>query len=155
MIDECMGVLKAEPGLMPAGFPLREAAQAVARAIQYDAAAARLAKTDLKRAVEVVRASRWPKLTKAVSGGFNHVVSVDNPAGYAELWTKPDGNWYAVTGAMFGDDDKIAKSSTGGIYAIPRVHKGASIDHAAARFMAEVFGPSGVKAGGCGCKGEK
>jgi len=89
-----------------------------------------------------IRTSAWPTISKAVSGGLQHVISVDNGANYAELWHRA-GNWYAVTGA-------IEKSGDVGdwqfIDAIGGVNKGMSITEVVPLFL---------KATNlCGCSGK-
>lgn len=71
-----------------------------------------------------MRKSRWPGLAKAVAGGFQHAVSVDNGAVYAELWSKGE-NWYAVSGA--------------GVHQIDGVKKGMDARDAVPLFLKAVF----------------
>jgi hypothetical protein len=112
MPDKKLGFTKCTKLLEAAGFEpmpgrtLRESATALCMAASVHKAA-----TDNGLTPEVVldmTTSRYPMLSKTVEGGFKHVISVDNGALYAELWSKGD-NWYAVTGAAISLVDGIKK----------------------------------------------
>ena len=71
-----------------------------------------------------LRTSRFSKLSKTVEGGFKHMISVDNGALYAELWSKGD-SWYAVTDAA--------------ISLVAGIHKGMDARDAVPQFLKAVF----------------
>jgi hypothetical protein len=147
MAHDFLSIVKADQALVVPGFSPQESASAISRAAEYSGAAGGLLGIAKK-----ARTTRWPDLSKAVDGGLQHVISVDNAAGYAELWHK-GGSWYAVTGAELSGQ-AIRKSEDGGhggIYQIPKVTKGMPIEYAATRFASAIFGPIPLKKGGCNC----
>lgn len=151
MTNEIAQLVKNNPSLVVPGFSQQETVGALVKAVDYLAAAPQ----GLVEALKKARSTRWPDLSKAVDGGMQHVISVDNAAGYAELWHK-GGNWYAVTGAELpGPSLKKAVTSNepGGIYQIPKITKGMDIGHATSRFASALFGPIPLKKGGCNCGG--
>lgn len=97
------------------GLPVSpiSAAQAVRTLARYDPVIrAALRRGDVPSAVSKAFTSRWANISKAVTGGFSHVISADSGAYYAELWSSgkgPDANWYAVTGAGIHEVDTIRK----------------------------------------------
>lgn len=151
MTNQISDIVKGDQSLVAPGFSPQETATAIAKAVEYSVAG-----QDLADSVRKARTTRWPNLSKAVEGGMQHIISVDNAAGYAELWHK-GGSWYAVTGAELSGQ-AIRKSEDGGhggIYQIPKVTKGMDIGYAASRFASAVFGPIPLKKGGCNCGGGK
>lgn len=151
MTNQISDIVKSDPSLVAPGFSPQETSAAVAKALEYSGQA-----DDLAAAVRKARTTRWPDLSKAVEGGMEHIISVDNAAGYAELWHK-GGSWYAVTGAEMSNGviSKSAEGQRGGIYQIPKVTKGMEIGYAAARFASALFGPIPLKKGGCNCGGNR
>ncbi len=147
MNDKCLGLLKSDVTLQVPGFPMKETASAICRAVPYIGGK----DTPFDEAVSMSRTTRWPDVAKAVSGGMIHVISVDNARSYAELWHK-GGSWYAVTGADLNDPKVTKSSNSWAVYQVPRVYKGMPLDEAATRFLTTVFGSLTTKAGGCGCK---
>lgn len=150
MTNEITAIVKGDQSLVVPGFSTQETVGAIAKALEYSGGAAQ----GLATAVKLARTTRWPDLSKAVDGGMQHVISVDNAAGYAELWHK-GGSWYAVTGAGMAGP-AVNKSDDGGrsgIYQIPKVTKGMEIGYAASRFASSLFGPIPLKKGGCDCGG--
>lgn len=154
MTNEIADIVKGDQSLVVPGFSQQETISALAKAIEYTAGAPQ----DLAAAIKKARYTRWPDLSKAVEGGMQHVISVDNAAGYAELWHK-GGNWYAVTGANLPgasvNKADAGGGEPGGIYQIPKVTKGLGIGHASTRFASALFGPIPLKKGGCNCGGTK
>lgn len=149
MTQDIASIIKGSQSLVIPGFSQQETASAVLRAIEYTAGQAG---SSLAEAVRKARSTRWPDLTKAVEGGMQHVISVDNAAGYAELWHS-GGSWYAVTGAELSGEAlrKSEDGGRGGIYQIPKVTKGMDIGRASIRFASALFGPIPLKKGGCNC----
>jgi hypothetical protein len=91
---------------------------------------------------------RGNSLSKAVVGGLQHVISVDNAAGYAELWYR-GGSWYAVTDAALSKafDPKTEVSA---IWELPRITKGMKLSEAVPIFLEAIYGPVSMQKG-CGC----
>jgi hypothetical protein len=132
------------------GFSIGESARAICRAMDYV-----VGRQPLDKSVDAVRTSYWPNLSKQVEGGLQHVISVDNAAGYAELWSR-GGNWYAVTGATMPGDASLKKSAKWAVYEIPRLRKGLGIEEATAIFLSRLFGDEPLKkSGGCNCGGRR
>lgn len=105
----------------------------VARATPGGRVSKALAVGDVVTAYGSAFTPRWSRIGKAVRGGIQHVVSADNGAYYAELWSSgvgKDANWYAVTGA--------------GIHEVEGITKGMPLSEALSRFLA-----STVSKGGC------
>lgn len=141
--DGCLAFLKSRSDLSIPGYTLVESARAICRSIDYlDQNHA------IDKAVEIVRTSHWPGLNKAVEGGMQHVISVDNAASYAELWSK-GGNWYAVTGATMPGDTSLKKAKGNAIYEVPGLTKGMGLEEASARFLNKLFGAPAAKKAGC------
>lgn len=135
-LNKCVELLKAA-GFEPIpGRTFDESARSVCMAAEFCKDYAGALTPEL--AAEI-RTSRWPLLTKAVSGGFQHVVSVDNAAGYAEAWAKGD-SWYAVT-------EK-------GVFEVPGIKKGMDARDAIPLFLKAITAPAGPQVrkgcGGCG-----
>ena len=152
MADNCLSLLKADPGLSIPGFSIGESARTICRAMDYSSTSG-----SLQDRVSSSRRSMWPTLGKAVEGGLQHVISVDNAAGYAELWAK-GGNWYAVTGAALPTDEKVTKSSNGvplmktgspSIYEVPTLYKGMDLEEASARFLKSIFASPTANSSDC------
>lgn len=89
-----------------------------------------------------ITTSAWPTISKAVSGGLEHVISVDNGANYAELFHR-GGSWYAVTGAL----RKSGELEWNDISAMQGVSKNMSITEVVPIFLKST--------GVCGCSGNK
>lgn len=131
------------------GFSKSESAAAVCGACRYSKGYdERVGPTPA--AIAKARTTQWPNLSKSVMGGLQHMVSVDNAAGYAELWFQ-GGSWYAVTDAKLSRafDSGATKS---GIYEVAGITKGMRAGEATTRFLEATFGPLRLaKSGGCGC----
>lgn len=152
MTNQISDIVKGDQSLVAPGFSPQETISAVTKALEYSGAG-----EDLAASVRKARTTRWPDLSKAVDGGMEHIISVDNAAGYAELWHK-GGSWYAVTGAELPGvtvNKSVDGKGHGGIYQIPKVTKGMEIGYAASRFASALFGPIPLKKGGCNCGGSK
>lgn len=132
------------------GFSKAESAEAICNAYRYNKAADRpLTSALLGEITRSVLSDKFGDLNKSVLGGMQHVVSVDNAAGYAELWYK-GGSWYAVTDAALSK--ALTGKATEMIWEVPGIVKGMKLDEASVRFMEAVFGPANVQKG-CGCSG--
>lgn len=134
-------------GVEISGFNKADVATAVCAASRYCKSYAP-GSTDIRPLLKTILGSQFgDRLSKAVTGGLQHVISVDNAAGYAELWYK-GGSWYAVTGASL--DKSTSQVEKGGIYEIAGVTKGMPLAEASVRFLEAVYGPSRFDKG-CGC----
>jgi hypothetical protein len=129
-VNKCVELLKAASLDEAPGRTLNETATSLCLAAQVHKAAAGGLTPE---ALLDMQTSRWPSLNKAIDGGFQHLISVDNGAVYAELWSKGD-SWYAVTDA--------------GINLAAGIRKGMDARDATPLFLKAVFGAP--KKGCCG-----
>jgi hypothetical protein len=129
-LNKCLELLKAAAVDAAPGRTTEETATSLCLAAEVHKAAAGGLTSEV---LLDMRSTRWSSLTKAIEGGFQHLISVDNGAVYAELWAKGD-NWYAVTGA--------------GINLIKGIRKGMNAVDATPLFLKAVFGRQGK--GCCG-----
>lgn len=147
-INKCVDALRSVGITGKAGRTDQETATAVCLAASYD--------VDYNPATGVtptlvgkMLTSKMSDLSKAVQGGINHFLSVDNGAYHAELWSQGD-NWYAATMA--------SKSQRDGIWLIPGVIKGMPVQDVVPVFVKALSkgalgGADVKKSGGCGCGG--
>lgn len=140
----------AATNLTITGFSKAESVDALCQACRYNKAYT-FNRPITKDVLASLTGSRWSELGKSVLGGLQHVVSVDNAAGYAELWYK-GGSWYAVTGAELSKafDSKTTKSA---VWEVPGITSGMKLAEAATRFLEAVYGPANLQKG-CGCAGK-
>lgn len=151
-VSDCEQVLKAAPHFQIPGLPLGELAKAVRRVTTYISRG----RIDLGVLAQM-RTSIWneSQISKTVSGGLDHVISVDNGASYAELWHQ-GGNWYGM-GGLDADGKTVLKKTAdhSDPFMITGILKGMGVEEATARFTQALMGPANLATGGCGCGGSR
>lgn len=125
------------------GFTTKETSEAFGLMADYLYKADDISANGLKELVTKTLTTDFSGIEKSVLGGIQHVISADNGAYGAELWTK-GGSWYAVTGASLAK----ATGVEAGIHQIPGISKGMRLTEAVPVFMETLFGEVRLSKGG-------